>query len=199
VLVNALLAESLALAHELDHKGTRASALRIAGQVALRQGDAAKARECAEESLTLLRETGERMYVAETLGLLASVSAQQGDHAAAHAHYQESLAEARQMGNRLVIAPSLEGLAAVVATQGEVSWAARLWGAAERLREALGTPLPPVDRADYERSVAAARISLGEKAFAAAWAEGRRMTLDQVLTKCNFECHLEQGAIQQCP
>jgi predicted ATPase/class 3 adenylate cyclase len=182
VLVNSLLAESLALAQELSHKGTRASALRIAGQVALSQGDAAKARERAEESLTLLRETGEWMYVADTLCLLASVEAHQGDHAEALAHYQESLAEARQMGNRLVIAPSLEGLAAVVAAQGEFTWAARLWGAAESLREALGTPLPPVDRAGYERSFAPARISLGEKAFAAAWAEGRSMTLDQVLT-----------------
>jgi hypothetical protein len=122
------------------------------------------------------------MYVADTLCLLASVEAHQGDHAEALAHYQESLAEARQMGNRLVIAPSLEGLAAVVAAQGEFTWAARLWGAAESLREALGTPLPPVDRAGYERSFAPARISLGEKAFAAAWAEGRSMTLDQVLT-----------------
>ena len=82
------------------------------------------------------------MYVAETLSFIESVEAHQGDLAEALAHYEESLAEARQMDNRLIIAPGLEGLAAVVAAQGEVTWAARLWGAAERLREALGTPLP---------------------------------------------------------
>jgi DNA-binding CsgD family transcriptional regulator len=58
----------------------------------------------------------------------------------------------------------------------------RLWGAADALREAMGTPIPPVYRADYERSVAAARAQLGEKAFAAAWAEGRSMTPEQALT-----------------
>lgn len=60
-------------------------------------------------------------------------------------------------------------------------WAARLWGAAGALREALGTPLPPVARADYERAVAAARTTSGERAFAVAWAQGRSMTPEQAL------------------
>ena len=58
-------------------------------------------------------------------------------------------------------------------------WAAGLWGAAEALRETIGTPLPPVERDTYERSVAAVRTQLGEKAFATAWAEGRAMTPEQ--------------------
>ena len=45
----------------------------------------------------------------------------------------------------------------------------------------MGTPIPLVDRAAYERSVAAAHAQLGEKAFAAAWAEGRMMTAKQAL------------------
>ncbi len=75
----------------------------------------------------------------------------------------------------------LEGLADVAEAQGKLIWAARLWGVAEALREAIGAPLPPVWRADYKRSVAAARTYLGEQAFAAAWAEGRAMTLEEVL------------------
>ena len=81
----------------------------------------------------------------------------------------------------MLIALGLEGLAAVVTTQGEQVWAARLWGAAEALREAMGVPIPPVYRAGFERSVAATRLLLGEKAFAAAWAEGRAMTPEQAL------------------
>ncbi|MGZ3610648.1 MAG: response regulator transcription factor, partial [Ktedonobacteraceae bacterium] len=41
--------------------------------------------------------------------------------------------------------------------------------------------LEPVYRADYEQAVAAARAQLGEQFFTAAWAEGRNMTLQQVL------------------
>ena len=80
------------------------------------------------------------------------------------------------------IASSLEGWAGVEVAQGQPMWAARLWGAAEALREAIRAPLPPIERADYERAVAAACRSLGEQAFAAAWAQGRSMSLDQVLT-----------------
>ena len=69
----------------------------------------------------------------------------------------------------------------MVAAQGELVWSARLWGAAESLREAYGVPLPPLYRTGYERAVAAARTHLGEQVFDAAWAQGRTMTLEQVL------------------
>jgi DNA-binding CsgD family transcriptional regulator len=105
----------------------------------------------------------------------------QGDHTAARAFYEESLATASAVGDKLNMASCLEGLASVVATQGEPAWAARLWGAAEFLREAIGAPIPPVERVDYERSVAAARASLDEKTFAAAWAEGGTMSPEQAL------------------
>jgi len=85
------------------------------------------------------------------------------------------------MDNKLNIVDCVEGLASVVAAQEELAWAARLWGAAESLREAMGTPIPPVYRVDYERPVTAARTQLGEKVFAEAWAEGRAMTSEQVL------------------
>jgi DNA-binding CsgD family transcriptional regulator len=110
------------------------------------------------------------------------VEVHQGDNVAARALYEESLAMAARGGDSKGLIPScLEGLADVVAAQGEFTWAARFLGTAEDLREALGTPLPPVDRAAYERSVAATHAQLGGQAFAAAWAEGRTMTPAQAL------------------
>jgi hypothetical protein len=41
--------------------------------------------------------------------------------------------------------------------------------------------MAPPDRPVVDRAVAATRRSLGEEAFAAAWAEGRAMTLEQAL------------------
>ena len=75
----------------------------------------------------------------------------------------------------------MEGLASIVAAQDELVWAARLWGAAEVLREVIGAPLPPVECPDYEQAVAATLAQLGEKVLAAAWAEGRTMTSEQAL------------------
>lgn len=59
--------------------------------------------------------------------------------------------------------------------------AARLWGAAESLREAMGMPLPPIENPGYRRSVAAARTQLGGQMFTATWAEGRAMIPEEVL------------------
>jgi hypothetical protein len=56
-----------------------------------------------------------------------------------------------------------------------------LWGAGQALREAIGAPLPPNEHPEYERMVAAARARLGEDAFAAAWARGRTISLEQAI------------------
>jgi DNA-binding CsgD family transcriptional regulator len=151
------------------------------GEVFLKQGDAVKARSLLEESLVLSREIGYWYGTAKLLSLLGRVAASERDYAAARTLYEESLAIGRVVGDRLNTPFYLEGLADVVAPQGDPVWAARLWGTAEALREAMGTPLPPVYRADYERSVAATRTQLGEKALGAAWAEGRTMTPEQAL------------------
>jgi len=65
-------------------------------------------------------------------------------------------------------------------------WAARLWGAAECIREALGVPIPPAERANYGRLVEIARIYLGKEAFATVWSEGRTMAVGTSLADALF-------------
>jgi predicted ATPase/class 3 adenylate cyclase/tetratricopeptide (TPR) repeat protein len=180
--IHALLEESLALSGEVGDKEASGSSFSLSGKLALSQGDSATARRLLEKSVVINREIGNREQTADSLFQRARVEAHQGDNVAARALYEESLAMAARGGDSKGLIPScLEGLADVVAAQGEFTWAARLLGTAEALREVLGTPLPPVDRAAYERSVAATRAQLGGQAFAAAWAEGRTMTREQVL------------------
>ena len=57
----------------------------------------------------------------------------------------------------------------------------RLWGAAATLREVMSSLLPPAERDKQEREITAARERLGENAFAAAWAQGRTMTMEQAI------------------
>jgi DNA-binding NarL/FixJ family response regulator len=40
--------------------------------------------------------------------------------------------------------------------------------------------MPPADRAEFDRLVAAARATLGEAVFASVWASGQAMTLEQL-------------------
>ncbi|MGH8104339.1 MAG: hypothetical protein ACREJQ_07455, partial [bacterium] len=54
---------------------------------------------------------------------------------------------------------------------------AKLLGAADALREAIGSPLPPSERADHDRTLAAVCSALGDAAFTAAFAAGRALPL----------------------
>ncbi len=179
--IRSLLEEGLPLFKEVGDKDGIASCFFFSGKLALSQGDVYTAHSQLEKSLTLYREMGDRQRIAQSLCALAKVVAIQGDHTTARALYEESLAIAR-VGHKLNIASGLEGLASMVALQGEPTWAARLWGAADALRDAMGAPMATVERPAYEQAVAAARLKLGEKVFAAAWAEGRNMSPEQALS-----------------
>jgi hypothetical protein len=56
-----------------------------------------------------------------------------------------------------------------------VEQAARLFSAAETLREAIGAPLPTGARREHEEWIAVVRAELGDAAFRAAWADGRAL------------------------
>ena len=57
--------------------------------------------------------------------------------------------------------------------------AARLWGAAQALRERAGVQRSAASRDQLARETAPARERLGEEAFQIAWTEGSAMTLEQ--------------------
>ena len=181
VQAHTLLDESLALSREVGDKEEIAFGLYLWGMLALSEGDMARASSQVEQALAFFEEMHQRRGTALSLYALAQVATVEGDYARSQALYEQSIGVAHKSGSKRTIPPSLEGLAAAVAAQGNPVWAAHLWGAAEALREALGTPLPPVDRASYQRAVTSSRTQLGEQAFARAWAEGRTMSLEQVL------------------
>ena len=153
----------------------------LLGKIALSQGDVFKAQALFEESLAFYRAQGYRKEIAESLAALGQVAAVQQDYATSLARYEEGLLLARKADSKCNVASCLEGLAGVRAAQGERLQAARLWGAAEALRQAIGAPLPLIYRPAHERAVRAARAQFGERPLVAAWAEGRTMPLEQVL------------------
>lgn len=176
---HALFEESLAIHRERGNKSGIAFLHSLLGQVALQRGNAATAEALFEESLAIHRAVGNRQCVAESLAHLARTAVWRDDNAAARALYDESLMQARELGNKRTIALCLEGLAGVILAQGEAAWAARLLGAAEALRKAIGVPMQPVERIGYEQAVMTSHNHLGERYFSVAWAEGRTMTPEQ--------------------
>jgi tetratricopeptide (TPR) repeat protein len=157
------------------------------GDVAVARGEYGRARALYEECLEVARRANfkQRMaYVHQGLGRLAVIN---GGAGAAIAHYRQALTILRETGDREAIAMSFEGLATVPISSEQpdsappAQHAVRLLGAATALRLALGSPPPPADRIAHERALTAIRATLGEAAFAAAWAEGEAMTLEQAI------------------
>ena len=74
------------------------------------------------------------------------------------------------------IAWNLEVLARARARRGSLLPAARLWGAAEVLRERTGLTLPGYWIAALDEAIAAVRAQVADDAFKNAWTEGRAMT-----------------------
>ncbi len=178
----AQVAEAVPLLREIGNTWALAWALCLSAEIELLdQGNISQAGLQAEEALALYKGLNLKGNMAEALLYLAQVEARQEHYPAAHSLIEESLSLAREVDAKWNIPFCLEVLAEVVAAQGEGIWATRLLGASEFLRESYRSPLPPAYRAGYERVVAAARTQLGEQAFAAAWAEGRAMTPEQVL------------------
>jgi hypothetical protein len=79
------------------------------------------------------------------------------------------------------VAECLEGFAHLAVAAHDHPRAVRLFGAAAGLRQVIGFPLPAADRRSWERALIACRQVIGDDAHAAAWADGQRMTLDEVV------------------
>jgi tetratricopeptide (TPR) repeat protein len=105
----------------------------------------------------------------------------QGEYDRARTSYQQSLTLCKELGDRMIASESLEGMACIAAAEGEAERAARLFGAAKALREAVGYQHMPEEDAWREPYLATARSRLGEKAWEQALAEGRAMTLERAV------------------
>jgi DNA-binding CsgD family transcriptional regulator len=170
--------ESLTIARELGDKMGIAEVLTALGDLARERGDYGQAYCFFEESRSLYEELGAKGDVALALIVLGEVVRLQGDRVRARALFQDSLAQLRELGisRGFRIPFCLEELARLYATEGELEHATCLFGAAEALRELVGTP-PLVEDED----IAAIRIQMSTGAFARAWAEGRAMAPEQAI------------------
>ena len=83
----------------------------------------------------------------------------------------------RELGDKLVAVESLEGLACAAEARDETERSARLFGAAEALRETLGVPQLPAERALREPYLTAA----GARRDGAPWQDGRGMVFEEAV------------------
>ncbi|MGZ5446314.1 MAG: protein kinase domain-containing protein [Thermoanaerobaculia bacterium] len=133
-----------------DTEGAAWSLLNLAA-AALYSGDLPRAEQRLEECLSWSRAGGYKEGIAWSLNLFGCVLRARGELRRAETFLHDSLQLQWELGDRWRTASVLEAL-------GGLRRDARLLGAASALRARLGTPIPPVERAQVEADVAAVGI-----------------------------------------
>jgi uncharacterized protein HemY len=176
---HAYLRQSLAISEEMGDMVRSSSVLTHLGQLAMAQGNDREAEEFLAKALLLICQTGhlhDRIAPLNTLGRLAQ---RQGDYGRARTLHAESLALCIELGHKARLARTLEALACLAVRQGQA--AARLFGATALYAVPTLAQFDPSWRQEHDQLVALAHTQLGEAAFAAAWAAGAAMTLEEAV------------------
>jgi DNA-binding NarL/FixJ family response regulator len=127
--------------------------------------------------------TTHSMPIGISLLNLGNVMLRQGEWEQARALLEEGIPIYLEHDSRDVLSSALAGLAGLLAATGKPEQAARLFGAVQAQRQAVGMSgkMDPSDRADYEHFLASARDQLDPAVFAREWGEGKQMTLEQTI------------------
>jgi DNA-binding CsgD family transcriptional regulator len=147
----------------------------------MHEGDHERATALSEEAAELYRKQGSRGALRWVLDGLGWVALLREDHERAKALYIENVALCRKLGDKMVASWSIDGLACLAASRGEAQRAARLFGAAQALREAASYHQSPRDRSLREPYLTLARLRLSEAAWETAFAEGQTMSFEEAV------------------
>jgi non-specific serine/threonine protein kinase len=177
----AFAVEGLSLFRELDDQSGMASAFNALGEIARVNGEDDDARRSYEAAIAIAEQTGNirRKYI--TLVNLSYIVQHETDHERAIELLRQEMALAREMKNENDMAKGMQVLSGSLAAVGEAERAARLLGAAEVAMERMGAFVEPSDQSELDRNIAHVRALLEDATFQAAWAAGRKMTLEQAV------------------
>ncbi len=139
-----------------------------------------KVQASLEEATSVARAGAMTWVLGRASLVLAKLRAREGDLREAESLTHKALSLGREAGDQLGLVDALELLGRLVAELGSPKEAVRLWAAADSLRAVLGYRFA-VDRAGLEADLAQARQGLGPDDFAAGWAEGSKLSLEEAI------------------
>ena len=151
------------------------------GSVALHQKDYPQARSLFVEGLEKFRQIKDEYNIAHSLYCLANVEQAEGSNVEAEHLLQESLKIFRAWKDQWRCILVLETMTEVAAAQGQYKRTGQLWGAAEGLRQRLGTPVEPGILDQYNQILSGVGEKFGTASLEAALAKGRAMSWEQAV------------------
>jgi len=182
--------EALPLARDYRDYTAYSMTLTNLANLAHAEGNYEQARLLHEESLAVSGETGNRSAAAMARHNLGIVAVAQGDYEQARPLMKEAITDWKDWGNQSLVLIGIEVFTSLIILEADSRsnpglapylLAAKLFGGAERAREALGCPMPPSSRPTYDANCQQLKELLDAAALEAAWNEGRTHTLEQTV------------------
>ena len=181
-----LLQEALELYRQLQDEGGELWALLGMSDIQQGMGDYERAETLIEEGLALARKLNEDIALAWALNNLGEILLYRNEYIRTDRVFDESLAIFRELDSEFGVWQSIIGRARIVAAAGKAIHAAHLCASVEAISTANSeapSTWPPEHRSHYNRTIAAIHEQLDEPTFAAAWAEGQKLTLDEAIAE----------------
>ena len=174
--------QAIELARQAGSSKQMGSGYFFAAEALYHQGLFAQSNRYYEEGLRKAQVIGNLRAIGRTLMRLGHVACALGDLTEAIAFFNRALRAAVDCRDQAGVSFVLIGLARTAAAQGDYQRATALLAAKEEI--ALFNPIArfwPMERKENEKALALIHAHLDEAAFAAAWAEGVAMSLEQAV------------------
>jgi predicted ATPase/class 3 adenylate cyclase/DNA-binding CsgD family transcriptional regulator len=146
-------------------------------EIALARGDVTAARKWADDSVSMMSG----WHLARALTTRARIALAQGELDQAERDAQRALTLAAELRAHQVTPDALESLAELAARAGSHRESVRLLGAANALRQRMGSVRFKIYQGDYEAVVERLRNAMGKSDFDSVWAEGAALSTEDAI------------------
>jgi predicted ATPase/class 3 adenylate cyclase len=144
-------------------------------------GQLETAKKQFETGLKMFEHVGHKGFMAVMTAEIAHVERAMGNYSSAKNTYRETIRIFQDHGNRPAVAHQLECFAMIAIVEEEPQRAAKLFGAAEAIREVTGHKPTDEEEAEESQFMSRLRSMVPEAEFNALWAEGRALTMEQAI------------------
>jgi predicted ATPase/class 3 adenylate cyclase len=175
--------QCLAIARSIDHRELESECELFLGELSLQAADLPAARDRFTRSLEVAKDSENTRGEALALWWIGKTEIAGGDGENARINLGAALRAFQASEMHAEMLGCIEDHAGLWASLGIAHEAARIYGAATAARERLVLRRPPRSVKEWEAGVAAARATLGDRAFDAAWAEGQTWQLDMAIRR----------------
>jgi len=145
------------------------------------QGKFETAKKHFEAGLKMFEYVGHKGFITVMTTEIAHVERALGNYSSAKKTYKETIKDFQDVGNRPAVAHQLECFAMIAIVEEEPQRAAKLFGAADAIREMTGHKPTDEEEAEEAKFITQLHAMLSDAEFNALWAEGKSMTMEQAI------------------